>query len=147
MKLPPPLGRHLLLECHGCVPALLADCERIEALLRRAAEAAGAHVLAGHFHPFGPGQGVTGVLLLRESHISIHSWPEFAYAALDLFMCGSAAPQRALAELLHGLAPTRHEVRELARGLGVQAGSADTQPGRRPTRSIVTVEGAKPSLA
>ena len=63
------LGRHLLLECHDCA-ADLADGVALEALLRRAADAAGAHVLSAHMHPFGAGLGVTGVLLLRESHIS-----------------------------------------------------------------------------
>jgi S-adenosylmethionine decarboxylase len=56
-----------------------------------------ARVLFSHFHAFGEGQGVTGVVLLAESHITIHTWPECGFAAADIFMCGSAQPELALA--------------------------------------------------
>lgn len=91
-----PLGTHLLADLSGIVPERLRDCAALESLLRAAASAAGAQVLHGHFHSFGPGQGVTGVLLLAESHISLHTWPEVGFAAVDIFMCGAAQPQRAL---------------------------------------------------
>ncbi|HSC79372.1 MAG TPA: adenosylmethionine decarboxylase [Chitinolyticbacter sp.] len=110
------MGRHLLADCHGIAPALLTDPAWLDAQLRRAAEAAGAHCLFGHFHPFGPGLGVTGVLLLAESHISIHTWPEHGYAAIDVFMCGDARPELAVTLLQAALAPERCEVRELSRG-------------------------------
>ena len=86
-------GVHLLADLHGVDPALLRDAAFIDALLRRAAEAAGARILHGHFHVFGDGGGVTGVLLLAESHISIHTWPESGFAAADIFMCGAARPR------------------------------------------------------
>ena len=117
------LGRHLLLECHDCAAAL-ADGVALEALLRRAADAAGAHVLSAHMHPFGAGLGVTGVLLLRESHISVHTWPEHGYAAVDVFMCGDAEPQRAIAVVIAGLAPRTHRVVEVARGTARDAATA-----------------------
>jgi S-adenosylmethionine decarboxylase len=66
----------------------LDDAELVRAALAGAAAAAGAHLLDVHLHSFGPGQGVTGVALLAESHISIHTWPEHGYAAIDIFMCG-----------------------------------------------------------
>ena len=91
-----PLGTHLLADLSGIAPERLRDCAALERLLRDAAGAAGAQVLHGHFHSFGPGQGVTGVLLLAESHISIHTWPEVGFAAVDIFMCGAARPQLAL---------------------------------------------------
>lgn len=91
-----PLGTHLLADLSGVAAARLVDCCQIEALLRKAALAAGAQVLHGHFHSFGPGMGVTGVLLLAESHISLHTWPEHGFAAIDIFMCGAAQPQLAL---------------------------------------------------
>lgn len=91
-----PLGTHLLADLSGVAAARLRDCAALEALLREAAIEAGAQVLHGHFHSFGQELGVTGVLLLAESHISIHTWPEAGFAAVDIFMCGAARPQLAL---------------------------------------------------
>lgn len=85
---PPYDGRHLIADLHGC--AGLDDPARIERLLTSAAAAAGATLLEVRLHHFGGAQGVTGVALLAESHISIHSWPEHGYAAVDIFMCGRA---------------------------------------------------------
>ncbi len=91
-----PLGTHLLADLSGVAATPLRDCVALESLLRRAASEAGAQVLHGHFHSFGAEAGVTGVLLLAESHISIHTWPEAGFAAVDIFMCGAAKPQAAL---------------------------------------------------
>ncbi|OYO31599.1 adenosylmethionine decarboxylase [Janthinobacterium sp. PC23-8] len=91
-----PHGTHLLADLSGVAAASLRDCAALEALLRQAAIEAGAQVLHGHFHSFGQEAGVTGVLLLAESHISIHTWPEAGFAAVDIFMCGTARPQLAL---------------------------------------------------
>ena len=91
-----PLGTHLLADLSGIAPERLRDGAALEQLLRGAAIAAGAQVLHSHFHSFGAGQGVTGVVLLAESHISIHTWPECGFAAVDIFMCGAARPQLAL---------------------------------------------------
>nr|WP_236251050.1 adenosylmethionine decarboxylase [Jeongeupia sp. HS-3] len=93
-------------------PERLSEATAITAALHAAAAAAGATVLFGHVHPFGAGQGVTGVLLLMESHISIHTWPEHGFAAVDVFMCGDAKPERALASLEAHFAPrscVRHD--------------------------------------
>ena len=111
-----PSGSHLLADLRGIAPALLGDCAAIDALLRAAALDAGAQVLHSHFHAFGAGQGVTGVVLLAESHISIHTWPECGFAAVDIFMCGAAEPQRALAVIEQALRPTSREVRDIRRG-------------------------------
>ena len=91
-----PLGTHLLADLSGIAPERLRDGAALERLLRTAATTAGAQVLHSHFHSFGAGQGVTGVVLLAESHISIHTWPECSFAAVDIFMCGAARPQLAL---------------------------------------------------
>lgn len=111
-----PAGVHLLADLHGVDPALLTDAAQIDALLRAAALAAGARILHSHFHTFGPGMGVTGVLLLAESHISIHTWPEVGFAAADIFMCGAATPQLALDLIEAGLRPRSRSVQIVERG-------------------------------
>jgi S-adenosylmethionine decarboxylase len=119
MSVPEPLGRHLLLELHGVSPERLTDTALLESVLRSAAAIAGATVLFAHFHGFGEGQGVTGVLLLQESHISIHTWPEHGYAAVDVFMCGAARPEHAVAVLTEGLAAKKSVVQSYSRGVGL----------------------------
>jgi S-adenosylmethionine decarboxylase len=110
------LGRHVLADFHGIAADLLNDAELIESVLTRAALAAGATPIFAKFHHFGAGQGVTGVLLLRESHISIHSWPEHGYAALDAFMCGSACPELAIEIAQQAFQPQHYEIRTIERG-------------------------------
>jgi len=94
-----PRGTHWLVDCYGVDALLLRDAPTIEALLRDAARAAGAHVLSSHVHRFGDGAGVTGVVVLAESHLTIHTWPEHGFAAIDLFLCGETEPERAIAHL------------------------------------------------
>ncbi len=100
-----PAGTHVLADLSGIAAEKLSDCALLEKLLRDAAEAAGARILFSHFHVFGEGQGVTGVVLLAESHITIHTWPECGFAAADIFMCGSAQPELALAIITDALQP------------------------------------------
>ena len=119
-----PAGMHLLADLHGVAPALLAAAPELEAVLRNSATAAGAHILSAHFHGFGPGKGITGVLLLAESHVSIHTWPEAGFAAIDIFMCGGAAPQRALAMIQAALQPTACEIHRIARGPAAHVANA-----------------------
>ena len=110
----PFAGRHLLLDMWDARG--LTDIAFIEATLLSAAHAAGATVLHAHFHPFGEGQGITGVLLLAESHISIHTWPEVGFAALDIFMCASCDPMLALPVLEQAFQPRQLDVNPLRRG-------------------------------
>jgi S-adenosylmethionine decarboxylase len=87
-----PLGRHLILECHGCNSEELKDEVFLEKTMIDAAVTAKAEVLHSYFHKFDKGEGVTGVVALAESHISIHTWPEHGYMAVDVFMCGDCNP-------------------------------------------------------
>jgi S-adenosylmethionine decarboxylase len=112
-----PTGLHLLADLHGIDPALLRHAGDIDAMLRAAAVEAGATVLHSHFHTFGEGQGITGVVLLAESHISVHTWPEFGFAAADIFMCGASQPERALALIQQAFAPARADIRTIERGV------------------------------
>ena len=107
-------GTHLLADLWGA--SQLDDPDHIDAALREAALAAGATILHSHFHHFSPNGGVSGVVILAESHISIHTWPEVGYAALDVFMCGSANPDACIPVLREAFSAKRVGVNELLRG-------------------------------
>lgn len=115
-----PAGAHLLADMHGISEDKLNDASALEQLLRHSAQAAGAQILFSHFHSFGAGQGITGVVLLAESHITIHTWPEFGFAAADIFMCGQAQPQRALEVIRQALQPSSCDIQTIKRGLSPQ---------------------------
>lgn len=98
-------GDHLLVEFWGA--RHLRDPDYIGRALEDGALAAGATILHSHYHHFGDGEGVSGVTVLAESHISIHTWPEVGYAAIDVFMCGDSDPRDCLALLQQRFQPTR----------------------------------------
>jgi S-adenosylmethionine decarboxylase len=108
-------GMHLLVDLWGA--SNLTDPAAIDQALRAAAEAAKATVLHGHFHHFGPDGGVSGVLVLAESHISIHTWPERDFAAIDIFMCGACDPYESLPVLRVAFRPADMRLGEQRRGL------------------------------
>jgi S-adenosylmethionine decarboxylase len=112
-------GLHLLADFHGVAPGFLNDVDQLEKTIRAAAACSGATVLSCHFHRFGEGFGVTGVAVLAESHISIHTWPEFEFAALDIFMCGALDPNLAAEYLVKRLKPREHEITRVLRGAKV----------------------------
>ena len=115
------LGIHLLLELKECNPKLLDDLDHIRDALLQTAHDIGAHVVGESFHQFSP-QGVTGILSIAESHISIHTWPEYNYAAADIFACGSSFRPLAAAEILiERLECKDPEIKQLERGLLTQA--------------------------
>jgi S-adenosylmethionine decarboxylase len=107
-------GAHLIVDLFDA--GRLDDVDHIETTLRRCVEAAGATLLHIHLHHFEPNGGVSGVAVLAESHISIHSWPERRYAALDIFMCGKAEPDKCIPILRQAFDPGRLAVSELLRG-------------------------------
>ena len=110
-------GAHLIIDLYDAKK--LDDIGLIETALRQCVEAAGATLLHIHLHHFEPNGGVSGVAVLAESHISIHSWPENGYAALDVFMCGDAKPEACVPVLRKAFKPKRIAVSELLRGQGV----------------------------
>ena len=95
----------------------LDDRERIETALIGAVNAAGATLLHIHLHKFEDGGGISGVAVLAESHISVHTWPEKGYAAFDVFMCGDAQPRKAMDVFKRAFNPGRIVVGEHKRGV------------------------------
>ena len=108
-------GTHLLIDLWGA--SKLDDIGLVEEALRRSAIAGGATILHCHLHHFQPNGGISGVLVLAESHISIHSWPERGYAALDIFMCGDCDPYKAIPILKEAFTPDYVTLGENKRGL------------------------------
>lgn len=108
-------GEHLLVDFWG--GSRLDDVNLMGEALRKAAEAANATVLHIHVHEFGGEGGISGVAVLAESHISVHTWPELDYAAFDVFMCGDCRPDKAVAVLERMFSPQRAEITEQRRGL------------------------------
>jgi S-adenosylmethionine decarboxylase len=108
-------GAHLLVDFWG--GSRLNDADLMAKALREAAEASDATVLHVHVHEFGGEGGVSGVAVLAESHISVHTWPELDYAAFDVFMCGQCLPEKAVAVLERYFSPSRADISEQKRGL------------------------------
>jgi len=109
-------GTHLIIEVIG--GAHLDSEARIRAAFRECVAECGATLLHIHTHKFTP-QGVSGVAVLAESHISVHTWPEIGYGAFDVFMCGDARPWRAVAVLRRAFSAEEVRVREILRGEGL----------------------------
>ncbi|MBI1383351.1 MAG: adenosylmethionine decarboxylase [Rhizobiales bacterium] len=107
-------GTHLLIDLYEAEK--LDDVDLMERALRECVTAAGATLLHINLHHFEPNGGVSGVAVLSESHISVHSWPEVGYAAFDVFMCGAARPHEAVGVLQRHFQPGRVVVKEHMRG-------------------------------
>jgi S-adenosylmethionine decarboxylase len=111
------LGIHLLVEMQSCAPGKLDSVEFIEKCMLEAAEAAGAMIINSFFRKFSP-CGISGVVVIAESHLSIHTWPEFQYAAVDVFTCGEKVdPWKALKYIGASLEAQSVEVTTLNRGI------------------------------
>lgn len=137
-------GRHLLVDLYGAHN--LDDTGHVERTLRKCVDAAGATLLHLHVHALERTGGVTGVAVLAESHISIHSWPDQGYAALDVFMSGDADPQRAVSVLTEAFGAARVIVKTHTRGEApgkAATGKAGAKAGKAPKGASV----AKPRAA
>lgn len=108
-------GTHLIVDLWDA--SNLDDAASVEEMLKEATTASGATLLYVHVHTFSENGGVSGVAVLAESHISVHTWPERGYAAIDFFMCGSAEPHRAIAVLRKYFAPSHVQIAEQKRGI------------------------------
>ncbi|ADM09691.1 S-adenosylmethionine decarboxylase [Parvularcula bermudensis HTCC2503] len=111
-------GRHLTIDLYGASD--LTDQSRMEQAFRDCVTACGATLLHLHVHTFLPSGGLSGVAVLAESHISVHTWPEAAYAAFDVFMCGDAEPERAVDILAQAFSATAVEVGTHYRGADIK---------------------------
>lgn len=109
------VGKHAIIEYYGCDPEILNDSPALEQILTTAAIQAGSTPISALTHRFTP-LGVSVVILLKESHITIHTWPELQYAAVDLFTCGNAQPELAHRYLVSELAAKDSKFQVLSRG-------------------------------
>lgn len=111
------LGRQILIELYQCDPAVLNSEWRLREILVEATRRSGATIVSDTFHTFSP-HGVSGVVVIAESHVSIHTWPEYGYAAVDVFTCGEHIDPWVIAEYLHEqLRAQSSSSMELKRGL------------------------------
>ncbi len=115
------LGRHMLLELFECNSETLNNLEAVKDVLVEAARRVQATIVDVVFHEFNP-FGISGVVVIAESHLAIHTWPEYRYAAVDIFSCGNALkPEIAAAYLVEQFAAERTSVVELQRGIFIQS--------------------------
>lgn len=132
-------GTHLLIDLFGA--KRLDDLKHVKETLKRCADAAGATLLHVHLHRFTANGGLAGVAVLSESHISVHTWPEAQFAALDVFMCGAADPHAAVEVLKAAFKPERVDVKEHLRAPTLDAKSwkaaAEKKAARRAARPKV----------
>jgi S-adenosylmethionine decarboxylase len=111
------LGTHLLVELRDCNPEILKDLMRVKDALVSAAKEAKATIVDISFHEFNP-FGISGMVVIAESHLSIHTWPEYAYAAVDIFTCGDVIkPEVAAAFLIERFESRSPSIVELKRGI------------------------------
>lgn len=111
------IGHHYIVEASGCSPDVIGKVESVEQILVRAAEVAGVQVWSISFHRFSP-NGVSGVVVISESHLALHTWPEYGYVALDIFTCGDdAKPETAMAYALKEFGAKSAHITEVTRGL------------------------------
>jgi len=111
------IGRHYIVEASGCDPTIIGSVEKVQQILVKAAEIAGAQVWAISFSRFPP-NGVSGVVVISESHISTHTWPEYRYGALDIYTCGQDVdPEKAVIYAVDAFGAATSHVTEITRGI------------------------------
>ncbi len=111
------IGRHYIAEASGCDPKIIGSIEKVQQILVKAAEVAGAQVWSISFSRFPP-NGVSGVVVISESHISTHTWPEYGYVALDIYTCGKHVdPEKAVVFAVEAFGSSTSHITEITRGI------------------------------
>jgi len=111
------IGHHYIVEASGCDPDIIGIVEKVQQILVRAAEIAGAHVWSISFTRFPP-NGVSGVVVISESHLSTHTWPEHGYVALDIYTCGNNIdPEKAVFYAVGAFGASTSHITEITRGI------------------------------
>jgi S-adenosylmethionine decarboxylase len=112
-----PIGHHYIVEASGCDPKIISRVSEVQKILVKAAEVSGAQVWAVSFNQFPP-HGVSGTVVISESHISIHTWPEYGYAALDIYTCGTQVePEEAIEYAVRSFGAAQSHITEITRGI------------------------------
>jgi len=115
-----PIGHHYIAEASGCDPEIISDVAKVQQILVKSAEIAGAHVWAVSFQKFPP-QGVSGVVVISESHVSTHTWPEHGYGALDFYSCGEDVdPEKGVLYAVEAFGASSSHITEITRGIDEQ---------------------------
>lgn len=111
------LGTHLLIELKDCNPETLKDLESVKNILIEAAKRANATIINANFHEFNP-FGISGVIVIAESHLTIHTWPEYSFAAVDVFSCGDIIkPEIAVQYIIETFESKLPSIVEMKRGI------------------------------
>ena len=111
------LGKHILAEYFGCDTSILNNLKLLEQSMLKAVMKSGATIIDSTFHQFSP-QGVSGVVVIAESHMAMHTWPEYCYAAVDFFTCGNRVdPYKSFDFMNEILKPEKSSTKELMRGI------------------------------
>ncbi len=112
-----PIGHHYIVEASGCDPKIISSVEKVQQILVKAAEISGAQVWSVSINRFPP-NGVSGVIVISESHISTHTWPEFGYGALDFYTCGNEIdPEKAVVYAVEAFGASTSHITEITRGI------------------------------
>ncbi|CAB4129969.1 SpeD S-adenosylmethionine decarboxylase [uncultured Caudovirales phage] len=114
------VGTHVLLDIRNCAAGSLDSCEVMEQVFKQAVEVGKANLLHINLHKFEP-NGVTGVAILSESHISVHTWPEKSFASFDIFMCGDSDPEAAARYITDYFKPEFYDLHVISRGQKLMA--------------------------
>jgi len=134
------LGRHLLLELKLCNSKVLNDLKKVQEIMVSAAKEAKATIVEISFHKFSP-FGISGVVVIAESHISIHTWPEYGYAAIDIFTCGDVLqPETAASLLIDKFQSKDPSIVELKRGILIRG---DAKLPHKPVKEVLEYARAK----
>lgn len=120
------LGRHFLAEYYKCSSEILNDKNRIADIMTKAVEASKATIIKPFFHKFSP-QGISGIIVIAESHLAIHTWPEYSFAAVDLFSCGDFDFTETLRFIRNNLAAENYSILSIKRGINVNSSSKNPE--------------------